>query len=89
MGRRWRYTSKNIKHNNYTCLNRLGVIDYEKNDQMYVGKTKQALSWIRDVDKDGHKLNKPIDAFNHAIDAMRYLAVMELQNKKNQIRVRV
>jgi len=55
LGRRWKYMSKEIKHNNYTCLNRLGVIDYEKNDQIYVGKTKEALSWIRDIDKNGHK----------------------------------
>jgi hypothetical protein len=27
-------------------------------------------------------LNKPIDAFNHAIDALRYFAMMELKTKK-------
>lgn len=39
------------------------------------------------IDKEGNKLNKPIDAFNHAIDAMRYLAVMEFNNKRQFTRV--
>jgi phage terminase large subunit len=30
------------------------------------------------VDKDGKTLNKPIDAYNHAIDALRYLALNKL-----------
>jgi len=30
------------------------------------------------VDKDGKSTNKPIDAFNHAIDALRYLALNKL-----------
>ena len=32
------------------------------------------------VDKFGNKLNKPIDAFNHAIDAMRYALISHLNN---------
>lgn len=30
------------------------------------------------TDNDGNSLNKPIDAFNHAIDAIRYVAMMKL-----------
>ncbi len=33
-------------------------------------------SW--DTDREGQRLNVPVDAFNHAIDAMRYVAVMKL-----------
>ncbi len=33
-------------------------------------------SW--DTDKNGNYLNRPVDAFNHCIDAMRYVAVMAL-----------
>ena len=33
---------------------------------------KELRSYTWDVDKNGTKLNKPIDHFNHAIDAVRY-----------------
>jgi len=33
---------------------------------------KELRSYIWDIDKQGVKLNKPIDHFNHAIDALRY-----------------
>lgn len=36
-------------------------------------------SWKKD--KTGAPLNEPIDAFNHGIDAVRYLAVMKLTKK--------
>jgi phage terminase large subunit len=38
----------------------------------------QNYTWLKD--KDGTTLNKPIDAFNHAIDAMRYAAMEQLQD---------
>ena len=31
-------------------------------------------------DKNGNVLNEPIDAFNHLIDAMRYVSIMKLSN---------
>lgn len=33
---------------------------------------KELRSYLWDTDKTGQKLNKPIDAFNHAIDGVRY-----------------
>lgn len=33
---------------------------------------KELRSYIWDTDKQGNRLNKPIDHFNHAIDALRY-----------------
>lgn len=33
-------------------------------------------TWAQD--KDGHWLNKPIDAYNHAIDAIRYVVMMKI-----------
>jgi phage terminase large subunit len=42
-------------------------------------KELRAYSW--DVDKTGKKLNKPIDSMNHAIDALRYFAMMQLAIK--------
>jgi phage terminase large subunit len=38
----------------------------------------QNYIWM--VDKQGNKLNKPIDAYNHAIDAMRYAITSQLEN---------
>lgn len=38
----------------------------------------QNYIWMRD--KEGNKINKPIDKFNHAIDAMRYVTMMQLDN---------
>lgn len=43
---------------------------------------KELRSYSWDTDKTGKKLNKPIDDWNHAIDALRYLAMMELKLKK-------
>jgi len=34
--------------------------------------------WMKD--KEGNKINKPIDKFNHAIDAIRYAVTMQLGN---------
>lgn len=46
-------------------------------DRFYVTKQsvnliKELRSYTWDVDKSGTKLNKPIDAFNHCIDGIRY-----------------
>ena len=43
-------------------------------------------TWAKD--KQGEKLNKPIDAFNHGIDAVRYFAVEVLKNKKQGVDIR-
>ncbi len=52
-------------------------IDYIKGKQLFVTKRSVNLikelrnySWV--LDKDGRPTNKPIDSFNHAIDALRY-----------------
>ena len=34
--------------------------------------------WL--IDRDGNKMNKPIDAFNHCIDAARYAIMSQLEN---------
>ena len=40
----------------------------------------QSYKW--EEDKDGKKTNKPIDDFNHAIDALRYFAIMKLNVRR-------
>jgi len=51
--------------------------------------TKQSTNLIKelrnyswDTDKTGKRLNRPIDDYNHAIDAMRYFAMMGLSIRK-------
>lgn len=46
-----------------------------------VNLIKELRNYQWDKDKDGKNLNKPIDAFNHAIDSLRY-AVCELSMPK-------
>lgn len=40
----------------------------------------QSYKW--EENKDGKKTNKPIDDFNHAIDALRYFAIMKLNVRR-------
>jgi phage terminase large subunit len=44
---------------------------------------KELRSYSWDKDKEGKKLNKPIEYFNHAIDALRYHEMESLGIKKN------
>ncbi len=51
--------------------------------------TKRSINTIKELrmyawveDKTGKKLNKPIDAYNHSMDAMRYFYMMKLSNRK-------
>jgi hypothetical protein len=55
LGRRWKYTQKLIKYNNYTCLNKIGVIDYKTVDKSYIKRTKDALVWNINNKKNGSK----------------------------------
>ena len=61
MGRRWKYISKDIKYNEYSCLDKLGVINYETIDKDYKEKTQKAIQWVRDVKTNGLKwqINPP------------------------------
>ena len=52
---------------------------------------KELLSYKWKVDKSGIATNEPVDFMNHAIDALRYVALNKLGHKKEQrpIRARV
>jgi len=43
---------------------------------------KELLNYSWDTDKTGKRLNRPIDDYNHAIDALRYFAMMGLSIRK-------
>ena len=53
MGRRWKYTSKKITNHGFSCLDRLGKIDYDVTDRSYIKETKNAINWVRDVKENG------------------------------------
>ena len=62
-------------------------IDILKRFRIHV--TKESTNLINELnrykwveDKNGVMLNKPIDAFNHALDALRYVALMKLSETK-------
>jgi phage terminase large subunit len=62
-------------------------IDILKRHKIHVTKDSTNLiqefrryKWI--TDKDGNKLNKPIDQWNHALDAIRYVALNKLKEHK-------
>ena len=65
----------------------LNGIDILKRHRIHV--TKQSTNIIKELngykwvtDKDGNKLNKPIDMFNHALDAARYVALNKITKSK-------
>lgn len=41
-------------------------------------KELQSYTWMKD--REGNTINKPIDAFNHCIDAARYAITSQLKN---------
>lgn len=60
-------------------------IDVMKRFDMYVTKRstnliKEFRNYLWVVDKHGHITNKPVDAFNHGIDASRYGVTMKVQS---------
>lgn len=52
-----------------------------------VNLIKELRAYVWDTDKTGKQLNKPIDMYDHTIDAMRYFAIMRIgRNRKIDIR---
>lgn len=47
---------------------------------------KEYRNYIWETDKAGNKINRPIDAYNHAIDAIRYIAVRTLARQNSPSR---
>ena len=55
MGRRWKNTKGGITSMGYTCADKVGVVDYETVDKLYIKKTEKAIEWCRDVRNNGDK----------------------------------
>ena len=64
-------------------------IDVLQEEEFYVTKRstnmiKELRKYMWDKDKTGKTLNKPVDAFNHCIDPMRYLATSKMSKHKQK-----
>ena len=61
-----------------------GINLINQNKVYVTSRSKNLINELRNytwlVDKQGNKMNKPIDAYNHAIDAMRYAITSQLEN---------
>jgi len=59
-----------------------GINLINQNKVYVTSRSKNLINELRNyiwlTDKEGNKLNKPIDAYNHAIDAMRYALTSQL-----------
>lgn len=53
-----------------------------------VNLIKELRGYIWEKDKSGRAINKPVDYLNHAIDAMRYFAVMKMKSNTGNYAVR-
>jgi len=64
--------------------NGINIIDQRKLNitERSVNLIDEFENYIYDKDKKDRTLNKPIDDFNHGIDAIRYLALMKLTKTK-------
>jgi phage terminase large subunit len=51
-----------------------------------VNMIKELRNYRWAIDKEGNATNKPIDAWNHCIDAVRYISVMLFKNKRKHTR---
>ena len=55
-----------------------------------INVTSSSINWLKEFgkyawkNKDGKYINEPSDAFNHFIDACRYVAMMKLQNQNDK-----
>ena len=59
-----------------------GINLINQNEVYVTSRSKNLINELRNyiwlTDKEGNKMNKPIDAYNHAIDAMRYALTSQL-----------
>lgn len=47
LGRRWVYKKNGQTYFNDNCFDKLGVIDYKRNDEKYVSLVTKALEWVK------------------------------------------
>ena len=55
LGRRWVYSKCGKQYYNDNCFDKLGIIDYNEEDNKYIELTNQALKWVKECKKPGAK----------------------------------
>ena len=53
LGRKWEYTKRGIKYKGDGPFEKLGTINFADTDNSYLGKTEEAIKWIKDCRKYG------------------------------------
>ncbi len=92
----YNYSRKNGRFNIYPVKKGknsvIGSIDILKRYDIFV--TRRSYKLIKEMnhykfkrDKEGNILDEPVDVFNHAIDAMRYIALEKLSTSNNEVRI--
>lgn len=81
-----RYNCKPVKKGKDSVMHGIDLLQRYK-----INITKRSVNTIKEIrnyswqmDKDGNRINKPIDHMNHAMDAVRYGASMKLL-KRNKV----
>ena len=54
LSKAWFIDKKNFPERGYSCIDRLGIIDYKKFDKKYIQLTKNAINWVHKVSSIGH-----------------------------------
>lgn len=55
LGRKWSFKTKNLTTKGNSCVDKLGIINYDEVDIEFVKKTNDALAWLKDMRENGDK----------------------------------
>lgn len=55
IGKKWSHTKKNVTTKGNNFLEKLGEINFNSYDKLYIEKTNDAIKWLRLMRKEGHK----------------------------------
>jgi phage terminase large subunit len=87
---RYGYTLKPVKKGADSIMYGVGIMQENAfmitKRSVNLRKELQNYCWAKD--KDGNEINKPIDNWNHGLDAIRYLEMELKLNKRGKRRVR-
>ena len=87
---RYGYTLKPVTKGADSIMYGVGIM--QENEFMITKRSgnlrKELQNYCWAKDKDGNEINKPIDLWNHGLDAIRYLEMELKLNKRGKMRVR-
>ena len=93
MGKKYKYTIKNVVYENNNFLNKLGVCDYDTDDISYVEQTINAIKWIQKVRDEGHtwsllpkpSINELYPNMKNDMDGIYHMIKTDLANIYHEI----